>query len=189
MYEYSLFGQVNESRQTQLLQVLAGISAMQPHIVRVRHLVFRPTRPPTRAVAQVGGSQAIQDTAKLAARQNQNAATDVYYMRLVEDLGSPDTSVDQDVKSKQPIGTPDDDNVQMVNGIDHEDDVHDLTSTTPHDEMQQPNSKWKMVFHDVPEPGKRPVTARMLNITEITDGDAVGFMEGLGYTFVYQMVI
>ena len=187
MYEYSLFGQVNESRQTQLLQVLAGISAMQPHTVRERHLVFRPTRPPTRTVAQVGGSQAIQDSAKLAARQNQNAATDVYYMRLVEDLGSPDTSVDQDVKSKQPDSTEADDNVQMVNGIDHEDDVHDMLSAIPHDdEAQQSNPKWKMVFHDVPEPGKRPVTARMLNITEITDGDAVGFMEGLGYTFVYQ---
>jgi mediator of RNA polymerase II transcription subunit 18 len=186
MYEYSLFGQVNESRQTQLLQVLAGISAMQPHIVRERHLIFRPTRPPTRAVAQVGGSQAIQDTAKLAARQNQNAATDVYFMRLVEDLESSKTSQDQDVKPKQPNSTTDDDNVQMVNGIDHEDDVPDTSSTTPQDEAQPPASKWRMVFHDVPEPGKRPVTARMLNITEISDGDAVGFMEGMGYTFVYQ---
>ena len=186
MYEYALFGQVNESRQTQLLQVLAGISAMQPHIVRERHLIFRPTRPPTRAVAQVGGSQAIQDTAKLAARQNQNAATDLYFMRLVEDLESPGINDDQDVKPKQPNGTTDDDNVRMENGIDHEDDVHELTSTTQKDEVQPSSSKWRMVFHDVPEPGKRPVTARMVNTTEISDADAVGFMEGLGYTFVYQ---
>jgi len=137
-------------------------------------------------VAQVGGSQAIQDTAKLAARQNQNAATDVYFMRLVEDLESPDIGDDQDVITKQPNGTTDDDNVRMENGIDHEEGNHDMASTTQQNEVQPSTSKWRMVFHDVPEPGKRPVTARMLNITEITDGDAVGFMEGLGYTFVTQ---
>jgi len=136
-------------------------------------------------VAQVGGSQAIQDTAKLAARQNQNAATDVYFMRLVEDL-EVTISDDQDVKPKQPNGTTNDDNVRMENGIDHEDDLQEMTSTTQKDEVHSSTFKWSMVFHDVPEPGKRPVTARMVNTTEITDGDAVGFMEGLGYTFVYQ---
>ncbi len=43
------------------------------------------------------------------------------------------------------------------------------------------SSKWTMRFYDVPEPGKKQVTARMMTSVEVADGDPVGFVEGLGY--------
>jgi len=38
-----------------------------------------------------------------------------------------------------------------------------------------------MRFEDVPEAGKRAVTARAVTVTDIVDGDPVGLMDGLGY--------
>jgi mediator of RNA polymerase II transcription subunit 18 len=179
MYEYALFGQVAQSRQTQLLQILAGVSAMPPVKVQERHLIFKPTKPAIRAVAQVGGSQAIQDTAKLAARQAQATSTDVYYMRLVEHLK--DDPVDGDAvieEEKHDLGI-DSEDVNMKDGLDGDSAKHNINTSTG-------KTSWKMIFYDVPEPGKRPVTTRNMTVTQIEGGDAIGFMEGLGYTFVPQ---
>jgi len=86
MYELSLFGQVSGSRHDQVLKVLAGVAAMPPRTLHERHLVFKPTKPPLRRPVQVGGSQGIQDAQK-AAKQAQNTG-DLYYLRLVETLGT-----------------------------------------------------------------------------------------------------
>lgn len=177
MHEYSLHGQVASSRHTQLLNVLAGISAMPPVPLLKRHLIFRPTVIPTRQAAQVGGSQEIQDASKLAARQAQATNIDVYYLELVETLG--------DVKSSN-VNEKEEEDQEMQNGEDinhNQDSMNGHNHTTPATATKS-SSTWHMVFHDVPEPAARPVTARMINATKIDDGDAVSFMEGLGYTFV-----
>lgn len=185
MHEYSLFGQVAESRQTQLLQILAGISAMRPRDVYERHLVFKPANPPTRAVAQVGGSQAIQDAAKLAARQAQAANQDVYYVRLVEDLMAESgarTSNEQEVDGHE---DGEDDDVEMSNTSVEKYATNGATA----EEAETTKARWKLLFYDVPEAGKRPVISRFMNITHIEDGDAISFIEGLGYTFVLPLAV
>lgn len=45
MHELCLYGQVAAARHEQILQILAGIAAMQPNIFYERQLVFKPLRP------------------------------------------------------------------------------------------------------------------------------------------------
>lgn len=153
MYELSLYGQVSSSRHDQVLKVLAGVAAMTPRPLTERHLVFKPIKAPARRIVQVGGSQGIQDAQK-AARQAQNAG-DVYYLRLVEVLKEDEESEIDDA---------------MNTGVDGQHKSHAVAG-----------SNWTIRFYDVPEAGKRPVTARMISSTNVTDGDPIGFMEGLGY--------
>lgn len=179
MHEYSLHGQAASSRHTQLLHVLAGISAMSPMPIFERHLVFRPTVIPTRQAAQVGGSQAIQDAAK-AARQAQAASTDVYYVKLVEVLGIQidSANVEPEQQDMDMNGEHDEASMKV------EDESSKMVNSDSKPAEIGSTSRWQMVFHDVPEPGARPVTARMTTITPLEEGNAIDFMEGLGYTFV-----
>ena len=154
MYELSLFGQVPGLRHDQVLKVLAGVAAMAPHSLRERHLIFKPTKTPLRRPVQVGGSQGIQDAQK-AAKQAQNTG-DLYYLQLVETWG----------------------NVEQSN-------ISSENNTTAQDAKGVAlDSQWTILFYDVPEAGKRPVTARMMSSTNVVDGDPIGFMEGLGYQLV-----
>ncbi|KAI5837574.1 mediator complex, subunit Med18 [Morchella snyderi] len=43
--------------------------------------------------------------------------------------------------------------------------------------------KWTMTLEDIPEPTRKPVTSRSVLSSDISEGDAVAFMESLGYTF------
>lgn len=44
MHELSLYGQVPLARHEQVLNILAGLSAMQPQVVYERHILFQPLR-------------------------------------------------------------------------------------------------------------------------------------------------
>ena len=82
MHELLLFGQVPESRHNQVLNVLAGVAAMQPQPILEKHLIFKPNRTPgSGAQKQVGGAQDIQ---KAGAQTFQ--AQDLFYMQLVADV-------------------------------------------------------------------------------------------------------
>jgi mediator of RNA polymerase II transcription subunit 18 len=41
--------------------------------------------------------------------------------------------------------------------------------------------KWTMTLEDIPEPTRKPVTSRSVLSSDISEGDAVAFMESLGY--------
>ena len=85
MHELLLFGQIHPSRHDQVLNILAGVAAMQPVPIRERHLVFKPNRLPGSArPVQVGGAQAIQKT-QAQALQSQGQG-DLFYMQLVADI-------------------------------------------------------------------------------------------------------
>jgi hypothetical protein len=45
--------------------------------------------------------------------------------------------------------------------------------------------KWKFVFQETPVPGKRATILRSCQETEVMGGDARGWVEALGYTYVY----
>lgn len=84
MHELLLFGQVPRSRYTQVLNVLAGISAMQPQPVLEKHVVFKPNRKPgSSAQKQVGGAQDIQ---KAGSVMQAALAMDLFYLQLVADV-------------------------------------------------------------------------------------------------------
>ena len=83
MHELLLFGQVPASRHNQVLNILAGISAMQPQPILEKHLVFKPNRKPGTGPAKpVGGAQDIQKAGGAQAIQ----AQDLFHMQLVADV-------------------------------------------------------------------------------------------------------
>ena len=87
MHELLLFGQVPSSRHDQVLNILAGVAAMQPVPVVEKHLVFKPNRLPASArPVQVGGAQDIQKS-QVQALQAQNQG-DLFYMQLVAEPSS-----------------------------------------------------------------------------------------------------
>lgn len=42
--------------------------------------------------------------------------------------------------------------------------------------------KWKMTLEDIPEATRKPVTSRSVLSSNIAEGDAIAFVESLGYT-------
>lgn len=156
MYELSLFGQVTAARHEQVLKVLAGVAAMAPRSLSERHLIFKPTKAPSRRPVQVGGSQGIQ--VEKTARQIQNSG-EVYYLQLIEILGDDDaysSTTQHAAKEHSDVRSGNQDKIPV-------------------------KSKWSIRFYDLPEAGKRPVTTRMMSSTNVIDGDPIGFMEGMGY--------
>lgn len=82
MHELLLFGQVPASRHNQVLNILAGIAAMQPQPILENHLIFKPNRKPGSGTQkQVGGAQDIQKSGAQAIQ-----AQDLFYMQLVADV-------------------------------------------------------------------------------------------------------
>jgi mediator of RNA polymerase II transcription subunit 18, fungi type len=88
MHELSLCGQVPLSRHTQILNVLAGLAAMQPQRILERHIIYKPIREPVRFAPQVGASQAVHNAQKQAL-QNQ-LSKDLFYMHLVQTVSERD---------------------------------------------------------------------------------------------------
>lgn len=162
MIELSLWGQIPQVRHDQIIQILAGVAAMSPNPISERHYLFRPAQPPSRKIAQVGGTQGITNPLK-AARQVQNNG-DVYYLRLVE-------SIDRSMSNSS------------LHAVDHEmqDSTleQDKVGATTIESSTVPS--WMLYFHDVPEAGKRPVVVRSMTCIQIREGDASAFMQGLGY--------
>jgi mediator of RNA polymerase II transcription subunit 18, fungi type len=102
MHELLLFGQVSAARHEQVLNVLAGFCAMQPHRVVQRHVLCKPTKNPHPIEQAVGGgSQHVIQQRK--ATQNQKP-TELYYMHLVKDVSEHDFGhkTDEKANSKNP---------------------------------------------------------------------------------------
>jgi mediator of RNA polymerase II transcription subunit 18 len=88
MHELLLFGQIPAARHEQMLNILAGLSAMQPQRVLERHVLFKPTRHPQPTGAQRGGTQGVQTGAPKQVQQaNRNANSDVFMVHLVKTVG------------------------------------------------------------------------------------------------------
>ena len=84
MHELLLFAQVPSSRYIQVLNILAGVSAMQPVPLLEKHLVFKPNR--NQIVGGTGSGQTAvggkQDVA--AQKQMKNLPKgDLFYLKVV----------------------------------------------------------------------------------------------------------
>ena len=82
MHELLLFGQLPSSRHEQLMNVLAGLTAMQPHPVIERHALFQPTHGPVQAQVQKGGTQGLYKKMPKPTQQTR----DLYHTHLVKVL-------------------------------------------------------------------------------------------------------
>ncbi|KAL9097231.1 MAG: hypothetical protein Q9165_000658 [Trypethelium subeluteriae] len=167
MHELSLFGQIPAVRHDQVLQILAGVAAMQPQRVVERHLVYKPVRI-TAQRTQVGGSQAIQSQKTNVQAQ---APKEVFYMQLVCDVPQGEANGSSQLAA---FNTSD-----AVIDVDEE----------PKQPSTPTKADWSIQFFDVPEAGKRPVVSRMMNKTDIREGDAPQHMKGLGYDYVTEYVL
>lgn len=49
-------------------------------------------------------------------------------------------------------------------------------------EYELRKQKWKMTLEDIPEVTRKPVTSRSVLSSKIAEGDAIAFVESLGYT-------
>ncbi|KAL2355707.1 mediator complex, subunit Med18 [Cryomyces antarcticus] len=167
MHELSIFGQVPAARHEQVLNILAGVAAMQPQRVLELHVVYAPSRSRIDRNAPVkGGTQDIAQKKKSA-----QAAGDVFYQQLVRDV------------REQEFGRVSSFAFELESKLGE-------TVTEPGLSDSQPSQKpWTLQFYDVPEPGKRTVVSRVYSITEITRGDAHRFAKGLQYRYVTKYML
>lgn len=93
MHELLIFGQLPLSRHEQLMNVLAGLTAMQPHRVIERHALFKPTHGPVQAQVQKGGTQGLNKKMPRPATQQ---TRDLYHTHLVKVLDEDDFSKGND---------------------------------------------------------------------------------------------
>ena len=176
MHELLLFGQVLPSRHDQVLEILAGVTGMQPQRVVERHLIFKPNRSPGQSWAQVGGSQGVQNT-QLQALQGQ-LHNELYYLQLVCEVS------DNIIGSSLPVMVEVAES-QGSSGSESHDGTRTIEDPMNGNRDKQAGPAWTLQFRDLPEvAGRRPVTSRMMSSVDIVDGDAFAFMDSLGYSYV-----
>ncbi|KAF1849977.1 uncharacterized protein K460DRAFT_360838 [Cucurbitaria berberidis CBS 394.84] len=152
MHELLLYGQVPAGRHDQVLKILAGVAAMQPHRIVERRIIYKPQREPEEPGSNLrrGGTQAV------AVKQTkQTAAPALHYTKLVQRLSEEEFGID--------AGLPHE-NTKSLSA-----DVHD---------GQEP--VWSMLFEDVPDTGDRGVSIRFTNTTDLLSGDPHAFMMASG---------
>ncbi|KAL8849948.1 MAG: hypothetical protein Q9221_005054 [Calogaya cf. arnoldii] len=176
MHELLLHGAVPTNRHNQVLSILAGIAAMQPQPFHERRLIYKPTRPITRPLMQVGGSQAVQSKQGNPMQAIQGAIQgDLFYLHLVEDLaagGKVEGAMERN-RAEAEVGEG-----EMMDSGDGGDEPNPPSTTLL---SKQPN--WTLQFRDIPEAGnRRPVTTRLIADVPITAGNAETFMSSLEYT-------
>ncbi|KAJ5130108.1 uncharacterized protein N7515_006147 [Penicillium bovifimosum] len=171
MHEQSLFASVPVHQHHELLQQLAGLTAMQPRHCLERRLIFKAFRKPGLA-GRTGASQDLQqgDLQRLNKMLNGN----LYYTQVIgsvseQDFGST-AQIDQDT---QMAGT---DNAER-----------DGSPSSSYDYERQ---SWRLEFRDIPEAGTRSaVTSRFMSSAALPRGDVVQAMNAWGYNFVTEYVV
>jgi mediator of RNA polymerase II transcription subunit 18 len=167
MHEFLLVGQVASDNEHKLQQQLAGVTRMQPQHVLERHLVFKGKPPPgLDYLPSGGGSQGV--LAPELQRTRTMVTGQLYYVQLVCDL-------ERLRAAKAAVMSGD----KMINGNVMDEgpskngDVDGSAETVP--------DVWTLEFRDTPEPGKQPVTTRLLIKSPIDGGDIIEFAEALGF--------
>lgn len=165
MHEQSLFASVPVHQHHELLQQLAGLTAMQPRHCLERRLIFKAFRKPGLA-GRTGASQDLQqgDLQRLNKMLNGN----LYYTQVVGPVA------EQDFGST----VPHDSDTQMAGMGDSKRDGASSSSSSYDYERQE----WKLEFRDIPEAGTRSaVTSRLMSSATLPRGDVVQAMNAWGY--------
>ena len=166
MQEYGLVGQIQGQNHRQVLQQCAGVSRMQPHAVEELHLVFKAKPPPGLAEIQKssgGGSQGVVSPEVQKTRTMLNAS--LYYIQLVGTAQTESRHGEEKISNGN-IGASGD--VVMSNG-------------TMREVKDSKQLGWVLEFRDTPDPGKQPVTSRLLYKIPVLEGDIVEFIKDFGF--------
>ncbi|KAI5809551.1 mediator complex, subunit Med18 [Peziza echinospora] len=175
MQELSLYALIPNARHTQVLRIFSGLCNMNPEPHFMHHLIYKPRRP--KPLQMMGGS-----------------APEMYYLQMIskiEDVDELEARIaerrERREKEKRERG---DDSAEVKeeekkDGEDGDGDGED--GDPPIYDIK--NQKWTIRFLDFPVAmGTRPVTTRNMFLAEVGDGDALAFMEDLGYTYVSEYV-
>lgn len=153
MHELNLYGQVIFERYEQVLNILAGVAAMQPQRLFERHIIYKPLREPEEPGANLGRRGGTQTVAQ---KQKQQAAPVVlYYTKLIQKLAEDDFGTEESTS---------------------QDGAKSLSAEIEDGE----EAVWSQVFSDVPDTGDRGVSIRFTNRTDLLSGDPHAHMLASG---------
>lgn len=172
MHEHSLFASIPASQHNDLLQQLAGVTAMQPNHIYERHLIFKPYRKPGFIRPRPGGSQDVQ--AQEAQRLNKLLSGSLYYIKVVGEVTAADFggSSAGDVAMGGTAGT----DATAGDQTRHQYDIS--------------NQSWRLEFKDIPDAGTgSAVTSRLISSSKIPYGDIVPIMKTWGYEYVSNFAL
>ncbi|KAJ5084376.1 Mediator complex subunit Med18 [Penicillium alfredii] len=178
MHELLLFASVPVHQHHELLQQLAGLTAMQPRHCLERRLIFKAYRKPGLVTARTGASQDLQSGD--LQRLNKMLNGGMFYTQVVGPISEGDFG-----SAPIPVPTPDPD-IQMA-GMD---DAKPSVTESPHSHYDYERQPWKLEFRDIPEAGTRSaVTTRVMSSALLPRGDIVPSMNAWGYSFVTEYVV
>jgi mediator of RNA polymerase II transcription subunit 18 len=150
MHELNLYGQVIFERYEQVLNILAGVAAMQPQRILERHIIYKPLREPDEPGANLGRRGGTQQVTQ---KQKQVAAPVVlYHTKLIQQLDEDDF-----------------DSLPKEGGESLSADIEDGDEPV-----------WSQVFNDIPDTGDRGVSIRFTNTTDLMSGDPHAHMLASG---------
>ncbi|KAJ6257150.1 Mediator of RNA polymerase II transcription subunit [Drechslerella dactyloides] len=201
MHELTLFAHVPNSRVAQVRRALTTITGMPAVPLLEHHLLYKPKRSRQTASGSASASGG-------AGPGGSAAAGDFYYLKLIADiLGSGDQT------GKGSLGREthhvDGENTRQGGDAMELDprppasasEVSESTNSKEEtlDRQRAPSrddaydirkQKWAIRFSDLPEVNnKRPVTSRMVHQATVSDGDALSFVECLGYMFLSEYIL
>lgn len=161
MHELLLFASVPAHQHHDLLQQLAGLTAMQPRYRLERRLLFKAYRKPGYVNTRIGGSQDLQSSEMQRLTKMLNGG--MYYTQVVGPVHERDFG-----SIPPPLMGPGADGKQAA---DHE-----------YEFDEQP---WRLEFRDIPEAGTRSaVTSRVMSNATLPRGDMILPMSAWGYRSV-----
>lgn len=165
MHELLLFASVPVHQHHELLQQLAGLTAMQPRHCLERRLIFKAYRKPGLTTARIGASQDLQQSGELQ-RVNKLLNGNMFYTQVVGPV------IEKDFGTTS-VADPD---TQMAGMDETKPSIRDSQG---YDYDHQP---WKLEFRDIPEAGTRSaVTARVMASAALPRGNVVPSMNAWGY--------
>ncbi|KAL5337000.1 mediator complex, subunit Med18 [Aspergillus crustosus] len=169
MHELLLFASVPLQQHHELLQQLAGLTAMQPRHHLERRLIFKAHRMP--GLANARGAPSRDGQAADLVRLNKMLNGQMFYTQVVGPISEADFDA-------EPPSSEDPD--AAMAGTDQ-------PAGSPYDYGCQP---WKLEFRDIPEAGTRStITARLMASATLPKGDIVTPMSAWGYRFVSEHVV
>ncbi|KAI2788571.1 Mediator of RNA polymerase II transcription subunit 18 [Penicillium oxalicum] len=188
MHELLLFASVPVHQHHELLQQLAGLTAMQPRHALERRLIFKAFRKPGVITGRVGGSQDLQQAnAADLQRVNKMLNGGMFYTQVVGPVLEKDFAA---APSNMPSSESDRD-TQMAgmedSGPPPAGPSTSDTAATGYDFDQQP---WKLEFRDIPEAATRSaVTTRLMASAALPRGNVEPSMNAWGYGFVTEYLV
>ena len=167
MHDLLLYGQVSSNDHRKIVHQLSGVTRMQPTPVVERHILFEARTPVgLNSPPSGGGSQGVLPTESRKIKTMLSG--NLYFLQLVAEVpkshfGSAN-HIESFSGSSEKVGG--DMAIRRPSG-----------SSLPQDLQLQ----WLIEFCDLPDPGKQPVTARLVCRTMVEAGDPFEFLRNFGY--------